>query len=208
MGRNPFNKTVHKEREQPKEMRSLGKLERRKDFVKRAHIKKIKDKTTLYLKRKGAAKNPDEFSTKMQNLRLEGRQLVSTKPIEEESVRSVETQLMVLKNALKRLQKKQLFVRQEKIVFDDNGKAMKADPIDLIDASTVTDTVIDATSTLEERKRRQQRIAEVQKDIRQTERRLQELRQKERDNDKRRKLEIKDEYGDVVATYYQNIRKR
>lgn len=207
MGRNPFNKTVHYERKQPKAMRGLGKLERKKDFLKRAHMKKLQDETTTYLRRKGAGKNPDEFNTKMQNMRLQGKVVIDVRPKEGESIRDVENTLLILKNAQRRLEQKTLIAREKRILYDEEGNAHEADPIDLVDASTIKGK-IDPALTLEMRAARQKQIAEIQKEIRATEKKLQELMKIERSKDQRKKLEIKDEYGDVIATYYQNTRKK
>ena len=37
-------------------VKGLGKLERRKDFLKRAKVKKLQEQTTMYLKQKGSNK--------------------------------------------------------------------------------------------------------------------------------------------------------
>ena len=44
--------------------------------------------------------------------------------------------------------------------------------------------------------------------MKKTERMLMDARKVERSKDQRKKLEITDEYGDVVATYYQTPRKK
>ncbi|EKE37669.1 U3 small nucleolar RNA-associated protein 11, putative [Entamoeba nuttalli P19] len=207
MGRNPFNQTIHHERQQPKSMRGLGKLERRKDFVKRAHIRKLQEETTAYLKRKASNKNPDEFNCKMQNMRLQGKVVIDIRPKEGQSAQELERLLMIQKNALVRLQKKKIFIREKRIVFNEEGKGIEMEPIDLVDVSKIKEK-IDAQKIIEEQEKRQQEINKLQKEIKITERKLQEISKIEREQDKRKKIEIKDEYGDVIATHYQNTRKK
>ncbi|KAL7718890.1 U3 small nucleolar RNA-associated protein 11 [Entamoeba marina] len=202
-----FNQTTHRSRSQPLEQRHLGKLERKEDFKKRAKKYKLQKKTTLYLQRQAAMKNPDEFNTKMTSLRLQGKHLISTKPQEKESIQEVEMLLRVQKNALHRLQKKDIITNSERIVYDENGVPHKALPADLLNAASIKEK-IEVNEILKARKQRQQKVIDIQKQIKKTQQRLQELVKAERQQDKRKKIEIKDEYGDVVATHYQTLRKK
>ena len=207
MGRNPFNKTIHYERKQSKETKGLGKLERRKDFLKRAKVKKLQEQTTMYLKQKGSNKNPDEFNMKMQNMRLQGKAVIDIRPKEGDSVQDLERLLMIQKNAQNRLKKKLIHQREKRIVFDDNGNAQEVDPIDLVDVNKIEEK-LNVDHIVKEQQNIRKKIADIEREMKKTERMLMDARKVERSEDQRKKLEITDEYGDVVATYYQTPRKK
>ena len=207
MGRNPFNKTIHYERQQSKESRGLGRLERRKDFLKRARVKKLQEQTTMYLKQKGSNKNPDEFNMRMQNMRLQGKAVIDIRPKEGATVQELERLQMIQKNAYNRLKKKLIQYRNKRIVFDENGNASEAEPMDLVDVNKLKGT-LDVENVMKEQTEIKKKLVEIEKEMRKTERMLMETRKVEREKDQRKKLEIKDEYGDVVATYYQFTRKK
>ncbi|EMH77888.1 U3 small nucleolar RNA-associated protein 11, putative [Entamoeba histolytica HM-1:IMSS-B] len=143
----------------------------------------------------------------MQNMRLQGKVVIDIRPKEGQSAQELERLLMIQKNALARLQKKKIFIREKRIVFNEEGKGIEMDPIDLVDVSKIQEK-IDAQKIIEEQEKRQQEINKLQKEIKITERKLQEISKIEREQDKRKKIEIKDEYGDVIATHYQNTRKK
>jgi U3 small nucleolar RNA-associated protein 11 len=70
--RNAVKRRTHKERAQPRHRRSLGLLEKKKDYVKRAkdHHKKM-DRLRV-LQEKASMRNPDEFYFKMKGSKTEG----------------------------------------------------------------------------------------------------------------------------------------
>ena len=209
MGRNPYNQTIHYERQQPQSTRHLGRMERRKDFLKRARKQKLKKETTLLLKRRAAMRNPDEFNTKMINLRLKGKALISTKPTEELSVKEIERQLLIQNNALERLQKKERFGTGDRtrIIYDDNGKAKKVDMASLIDANLASNDGSIVTS-LTIKQARDKQIADLKRQIKQTQKLLSEAKKKERSQDTRKKVEVTNEYGEVVDNIYQFKRSK
>ena len=63
--RNAVKDKVHKERAQPIARRSLGLLEKKKDYLKRARFYHKKENIINKLKLKASLKNPDEFHTRM-----------------------------------------------------------------------------------------------------------------------------------------------
>ena len=59
--RNAIKRRTHKERAQPRKRRTLGILEKHKDYVERARNYRKKKYTLRHLKRKAEQRNPDEF---------------------------------------------------------------------------------------------------------------------------------------------------
>jgi hypothetical protein len=69
--RNAVKRRTHKERSQPAHRKSLGLLEKKKDYVKRAKDHHKKMDRLRALQEKASMRNPDEFYFKMKNSRTE-----------------------------------------------------------------------------------------------------------------------------------------
>ncbi|ELP88173.1 hypothetical protein EIN_224160 [Entamoeba invadens IP1] len=207
MGRNPYNQTVHKERKQPNGLK--GTLQRRKDFIHRSRIKKLQNETKVYLQRQATLKNPDEYSSKMDEYVIDRKKhrMVRRDENDAESIKDLEHILMVKKNALLRLQKRLLFHRSKTIVYNKAGVPEKVEPCDLIDVTQIYEK-IDVSHELERKEAVEEQIKLLKQDIRKTEQTLLNSQIKAKENDKRKKYEAKTLTGDIIATVYQTPRKR
>ena len=67
MGKYPFKKKTYQERAQPSSRRSLGFLEKHKDYVKRAQDHHRKERQLKKLKKLAQNRNPDEFRFGMEH---------------------------------------------------------------------------------------------------------------------------------------------
>jgi len=75
--------SVHRERPQPASRRSMGFLEKKKDYKKRALDHQRKEAKMKSLRKKAKERNPDEFYYKMVNTHLEdGEHVEEEKPLE------------------------------------------------------------------------------------------------------------------------------
>ena len=90
---------------------------------------------------------------------------------------------------------------------DDDGNAKEEEPIDLVDVNKIEEK-LNVEDVMKEQQMIRKKISDIDREMKKTERMIMEARKVERSKDQRKKLEITDEYGDVVATYYQTPRKK